>query len=77
MGKFTAFSVTILKNGTISADWIIYMNDQDKFTALVLGYLDIDVLVQEIRNSMALAVELRLSCTKPSICAEMITTPGL
>ena len=30
--------------------------------------LYIDGLVQEIRNSSASAMELRLSCTKPSIC---------
>ena len=28
----------------------------------------IDGLVQERRNSSALAMELRLSCTNPSIC---------
>ena len=27
-----------------------------------------DMLVQERRNSSALAMELRLSCTNPSIC---------
>ena len=30
--------------------------------------LYIDGLVQERRNSIALAMELRLSCTNPSIC---------
>ena len=32
-----------------------------------LAWYDIDGLVQERRNSSALAMELRLSCTKPSI----------
>ena len=32
------------------------------------GYHDIDGLVQERRNSSALAMELRLSCTNPVIC---------
>ena len=32
----------------------------------------IDGLVQERRNSSALAMELRLSCTNPSICAVVV-----
>ena len=32
-----------------------------------------DGLVQERRNSSALAMELHLSCTKPSICEISIT----
>ena len=31
-------------------------------------FTHIDGLVQKRRNSSALAMELRLSCTKPSIC---------
>ena len=31
-------------------------------------YIHLDGLVQERRNSSALAVELCLSCTNPSIC---------
>ena len=33
----------------------------------------IDGLVQERRNSSALAMELRLSCTNPSICYSSIS----
>ena len=35
---------------------------------LLYSYDYLDSLVQERRNSSALAMELRLSCTKPSIC---------
>ena len=34
--------------------------------------LYIDELVQERRNSSALAMELRLSCTKPLICPSVV-----
>ena len=34
---------------------------------------DIDSLVQESRNSIANALELRLSCTNPSICCGDLT----
>ena len=33
----------------------------------------LDGLVQERRNSSALAVELRLSCINPSICVSVVT----
>ena len=33
---------------------------------------DIDGLVQERRNSSALAMEFRLSCTNPSICEDNV-----
>ena len=36
----------------------------------------IDGLVQERRDSSALAMELRLSCTKPSLCHFVVTTPN-
>ena len=35
-----------------------------------LQVLHIDGLLQERRTSTALAMELRLSCTNPSICSE-------
>ena len=35
---------------------------------LLNSYDYLDSLVQERRNSSALAMELRLSCTKPPIC---------
>ena len=38
------------------------------------SYLHIDGLVQERRNSSALAMELRLSCTNPSIYKHLIMT---
>ena len=37
-----------------------------------LTIIDIDGLLQERRNSSALAMELRLSCTNPSICSSFI-----
>ena len=40
------------------------MNVYDNYDVIVLH---IDGLVQERRNSSALAMELRLSCTSPSI----------
>ena len=36
---------------------------------LLLRDYGFDGLVQERRNSSALAMELRLSCTNPSVCA--------
>ena len=34
-------------------------------------HVHIDGLVQERRNSSALAIELRLTCTNPSLCISM------
>ena len=36
------------------------------------AYMYINGLVQESRNSSALAIELRLSCTNPSICVSIL-----
>ena len=41
-----------------------------------MQYYDIDGLVQERRNSSALAMELRLSCTNPSKYSQSGLFPG-
>ena len=48
---------------------VVYLAMFFKVAYWHLGHY-IDGLVQEGRNSSALAMELRLSCTKPSICSE-------
>ena len=61
-------------NGTIFTEelfcnWVLFIHFDIQL--LVLNY-HIDALVQEKRNSSALAMELRLSCTNPSICAVVV-----
>ena len=53
-------------NGVIATFRSVFRTQfQDSRISRVWDY--IDVLVQERRNSSALAMELRLSCTNPSI----------
>ena len=52
--------------------WLIYgikqhKDNQLRSLELLVENLDIDGLVQERRNSIANALELRLTCTKPPI----------
>ena len=44
---------------------------------LILKQQYIDELVQERRNSIANALQLRLSCTKPSICCLSYTANNM
>ena len=50
------------------------MADQRVYWELYMCIAYIDGLVQERRNSSALAIELGLSCTNPSIRGSMMTT---
>ena len=47
---------------------VVFNYEQVRRGRVVCYRWDIDGLVQERRNSIALAMELRLSCTNPSIC---------
>ena len=52
-----------LKMFVLAYNWLT-----SKWTFIIKSRFDIDGLVQERCNSSALAVELRLSFTNPSIC---------
>ena len=58
-------------NYTLRSTSIIYQCDTKQLNRYLINVnqmaFDIDGLVQEWRNSIALAMELRLSCTYPSI----------
>ena len=61
-------SIWIVRNvnasHTLDTLWSIYFNDY--FLAFMVH--DVDGLMQERHNSIANAMELRLSCTNPSMC---------
>ena len=56
---------TICSHSTFSEHW---QTQSTEFNHLDYAISNIDGLMQERRNSIANALELRLSCTNPSIC---------
>ena len=52
---------------TASMRWVSNISNRSVSCYVYCWYYHIDLLVQERCNSSALAMELRLSCTKPSI----------